>query len=63
MGEVPEPPMTGGAPLFDELQPTMLRTVMLMLPGGGAGLGPPMSTWLMNACTKPTTVTWNGKAA
>ena len=58
MGEVPEPPMTGLAPLLTVLHPTILRTVMLMLPSGGwpppAG-GP--STWLINACRNPSTVT------
>jgi hypothetical protein len=58
MGEVPEPPTTGFAPLSMLLQPEMLRTVMLISPGvGGPGLG---SIWLMKACMKPTTVTAPG---
>jgi hypothetical protein len=53
-GEDPEAPTTGLAPLLILLQPAMLSTVTLMLPGsGGPGLG---LTWLMNACIYPTTV-------
>src|ERR1039458_7257991 len=58
MGEVPAPPMTGVAPLSLLLQPEMLSTVMLMLPGSG-GPGPGF-TWLMKACMYPTTVTAPG---
>jgi len=58
MGEVPETPITGLAALRVELQPTMLTTVMLMLPAGGWPIEPGAgSTWLMNACRNPTTVT------
>ncbi len=59
MGEVPAPPTTGAAPLFAVLQPTMLSTVMLMLPAGGGELPPPVpsSTWLMKACRNPSSVT------
>ena len=35
MGELPEPPTTGLAPLLTVLHPTILSTVMLMLPSGG----------------------------
>lgn len=60
-GEVPAAPMMGFAASLVEAepQPAMLRTVTSMSPAKGALRW----TSFMNACRKPTTVTWNGLVA